>query len=272
MEPGDVVTMSVDLVGLDQVREHQTVIKPVQQLARLRERHRICGAGVLLVDPDPGEQLSDLADRVDRHPARLDLLQVAAGRRRERVVAATVGPLERSRRPGERPGDHTSDGVGAAEPVADPPADLVQLVRRDHVHVRGDLGAPSPGSCRRSARARSGPPRRSARSPRSRCTAGCRGPRGRSSLRTRSITSAGKPFGYVGGGAGITTPISSQWPAVESFPGPSGWSLPCSTGAETGGTPTIGMIEPSPRRSSVGRRSPPAASERWPSVFVPASP
>jgi hypothetical protein len=42
---------------------------------------------------------------------------------------------------------------------------------------------------------------------------------------TRSIpatTSGGNPCGYVGIGASATTPISSQWPVVESLPGPSG--------------------------------------------------
>src|SRR5215207_3851327 len=32
------------------------------------------------------------------------------------------------------------------------------------------------------------------------------------------------------------------------------------------------MMSPSPRRSSTGTSSPPAASATWPSVFVPASP
>src|SRR5919109_1390782 len=43
-------------------------------------------------------------------------------------------------------------------------------------------------------------------------------------------------------------------------------------GRSAGGTPSIGMMLPSPRRSSVGSSSPPTRSERWPSVFEPASP
>ena len=35
-------------------------------------------------------------------------------------------------------------------------------------------------------------------------------------------TSGGKPFEYVGSGTGGTTPMSSQWPVVDSFPGPNG--------------------------------------------------
>ena len=52
-------------------------------------------------------------------------------------------------------------------------------------------------------------------------------PVARSNART---TSGGKPSGYVGSGAG-TTPMSSQWPVVESLPGPERRRRPCTTGA-----------------------------------------
>ena len=35
----------------------------------------------------------------------------------------------------------------------------------------------------------------------------------------------------MGSGAGVTAPISSQWPVVESLPGPSGCRRPWTTGA-----------------------------------------
>ena len=73
-------------------------------------------------------------------------------------------------------------------------------------------------------------------------------------------------------GAGVTTPIISQWPVMVSFPGPSGCRRPCSTGEWDGGTPATGMIEPSPSAPSVGRSKPPAASATCWSVLAPASP
>src|SRR3954447_25691553 len=83
-----------------------------------------------------------------------------------------------------------------------------------------------------------------------------------------ATTSGGNPSGYVGSGASATTPMSSQWPVVESLPGPSGCSRPWMTGSRAGATPSIGTIDPSPSRSSVGTCNPPTASATCWRVFA----
>ena len=95
VEALDVVAVAVDLVGLDQVREHEPALERRAAAAVVSlERARVGRAGVLDVDPDAGEQLADLADRVDLDAGVLELLEVAARRRREREVAPAVGALE----------------------------------------------------------------------------------------------------------------------------------------------------------------------------------
>ena len=52
-----------------------------------------------------------------------------------------------------------------------------------------------------------------------------------------SITSCGKPCGYVGSGCGVTIPISSQWPIVVSLPFDRSSRRPATAGAPAcGGT------------------------------------
>ena len=46
-----------------------------------------------------------------------------------------------------------------------------------------------------------------------------------------SITSSGKPCGYVGIACGVTIPISSQWPVVVSLPRDRSKSRPATAGA-----------------------------------------
>src|SRR5688572_31940565 len=88
-----------------------------------------------------------------------------------------------------------------------------------------------------------------------------------------SITSSGKPYGYVGNAVGVTTPISSQWPAVVSFPFERSTSRPATAGAYGwGGHPSSGSTFPSPSASRFGRSSPPTARDRFPSVSDPSSP
>ena len=54
---------------------------------------------MLDVDADPGEQLADLADRVDLDAGGLERIEIAGGRRGQREVAAPIGALEAPRRP-----------------------------------------------------------------------------------------------------------------------------------------------------------------------------
>src|SRR5215203_3571522 len=88
-----------------------------------------------------------------------------------------------------------------------------------------------------------------------------------------SITSCGKPCGYVGIAVGVTTPISSQWPVVVSLPFERSSRRPATAGAPgCGGQPSSGITFPSPSASSDGRSSPPTARATLPSVLEPSSP
>src|SRR5262245_20207999 len=88
-----------------------------------------------------------------------------------------------------------------------------------------------------------------------------------------SITSSGKPYGYVGNAVGVTTPISSQWPAVVSFPFERSSRRPATAGAYgCGGHPSSGLTLPSPNASRFGRSRPPTARARFPRVSDPSSP
>src|SRR5512144_2088092 len=88
-----------------------------------------------------------------------------------------------------------------------------------------------------------------------------------------SITSSGKPYGYVGNGVGVTTPINSQWPAVVSFPFERSSRRPATAGAYgCGGHPSRGSTLPRPSASRFGRSSPPTARATLPRVSEPSSP
>ena len=69
-----------------------------------------------------------------------------------------------------------------------------------------------------------------------------------------SITSSGKPYGYVGIAVGVTMPISSQWPVVVSLPFERSRSRPAIAGAPgCGAQPSSGSTLPRPSASSVGQ-------------------
>src|SRR6188768_3684250 len=88
-----------------------------------------------------------------------------------------------------------------------------------------------------------------------------------------SMTSSGKPCGYVGNAVGVTTPMSSQWPVVVSLPFERSTRRPAMAGAPgCGGQPSSGMTFPRPRASRLGRSRPPTALAVLPSVFEPSSP
>ena len=88
-----------------------------------------------------------------------------------------------------------------------------------------------------------------------------------------SITSSGKPYGYVGIACGVTIPISSQWPVVVSLPRERSSSRPAIAGAPgCGAQPSSGSMLPRPSASSVGRSRPPTARATLPRVSDPSSP
>ena len=131
--------MPVDLVGLDEVGEHEPAVELVDQLGRRLHRRRVGRALVLDVDADAVEHLADLADGVHRHAGGLQLVHVGAPGRREREVLAALGALERARRAPERPRDDAPDGVLARHDLARGGARRVELGGRHLVDVRGDL-------------------------------------------------------------------------------------------------------------------------------------
>ena len=64
-----------------------------------------------------------------------------------------------------------------------------------------------------------------------------------------SITSSGKPNGYVGIACGVTIPISSQWPVVVSLPRERSSSRPAIAGAPgCGAQPSSGSMLPEAER------------------------
>jgi hypothetical protein len=65
VEALDIVPVSIDLVGLDQVGEDEAARQRLEQVRRLRDRASVRGARMLDVNADAREQLADLADRVD---------------------------------------------------------------------------------------------------------------------------------------------------------------------------------------------------------------
>jgi hypothetical protein len=70
------VAVAVELVGLDQVGEDQAAVQRAQELGRRRDALRVGLALVRLVDAVAGEQVEDLADRVDRDARVVELVEV----------------------------------------------------------------------------------------------------------------------------------------------------------------------------------------------------
>ena len=99
MEAGDVLAVAVDLVGLDEVGEHEAVLELVRSARVVAAiAAAFVGAGVLVVDADVVEHRADLADRVDRDAVGLQLVEVGAAGRVEREVLAPLRALERAGR------------------------------------------------------------------------------------------------------------------------------------------------------------------------------
>ena len=214
--------MAVDLIGVDQVGEHETVLERRDQLAGARERGRVRGAGMLDVDPHAGEQLADLADAVHGHAT---VVQAHPGR--TATVARARGRVGRRFARSARPFRGTDGAI--TRPIARSPvhlgahlcADLVELRRRHDVLVGGDL--------QHGVLARVEDQRPAAQ------VLGAEvldrvdavvGPvadhmRPLALVARCDTISAGKPSGKVGSGCRAqATPIRPQWPAIESLPGP----------------------------------------------------
>ena len=147
----EVLAVAVDLIGLDQVREHEPgSSSPISSV--VARAPRVGRARMLDVDPDAGEQLPDLADRVDldrRLPAELRDSSASAA-----ASAKSRRPSVRSKAPSgpangraiTRPTACSGGSVGAHLGAA-----LVQLGGSARRRRARRSAAPSPGSCRRSA-------------------------------------------------------------------------------------------------------------------------
>ena len=196
-EARDVVTVTVDLIGLDQVREHEPA-SAARGSARSVSASATCVGRARMLDVDPRRRRT--AARPCRPcapatPSLLELLEVAAAGRRDREVAPTVGALEAPGAPANGRAITRPTACSGGSALADLRADRVQLLGLDGVDVRGDLQHRVLARVDDQRAGLEVLARRSARSPRCRCRGGCRSRRGR--LRpTRSATiSSGKPSG-----------------------------------------------------------------------------
>src|SRR5918994_313858 len=140
VEVDRVVAVAPEHVRLDQVDEHErSVLGLLQEADRLGDALHVRLRRVRLVDPDPGEDVVDLADAVHLHAGVLQQRQVV----RRAGLDGEVVPVRRARvvprLAGERAGDHASDLMLAGEDLARGPARLVELLERDRLLVRGDL-------------------------------------------------------------------------------------------------------------------------------------
>ena len=87
----------------------------------------------------PGEDVRDLPDAVDRLAGLADRRQVVRAARLEGEVVAVRRPLVVPRLAVEGAGDDPTDGVLAGQDLPRDPATGVELVERDRLLVRGDL-------------------------------------------------------------------------------------------------------------------------------------
>ena len=99
-ETGNVLAVAVDLVGLDQVGEHEACLERRGQFVRGLQCRGVRRARVGDVDPDAREEVADLADAVNRYSGPLQRQQIAVSGRGQRPVPAPLGALEA--RPGGR--------------------------------------------------------------------------------------------------------------------------------------------------------------------------
>ena len=98
MEVVRVVAMPPERIGLDEIREDETVVDRSQQLFGLLDPFDVRTRRELLVDVLVGEDVADLADAVDLVARIADDRQVVRPPRREREVVAVRRPFVRAGR------------------------------------------------------------------------------------------------------------------------------------------------------------------------------
>ena len=259
VEALDVLAVAVDLVGLDQVREHEAVVElaPAGDVV-VAIASAFVAPGCASSMPRPANSCATLPTAWTGTPRRLQRVEVAAAtaaRARSRAGAACARSA-----PGlavERPRDHAPDRVLAVHQLPHARAGLVQLLHRHGRLVRGDL---QDGVLRGvdDQRARGAAPAR--RSPRSR--------RARRSARCTSTVAPGDPLDRrddlrreavrVGRRRRRARRRPSAPSARSSSPcrGPARAGGRAATGSAAGATPSSGRIEPSPSASQRRQRQP----------------
>ena len=105
VEARDVVAVAVELVGLDEVREHQAGVELVDQAPVAASACAFVAPRWATSMPTPANRSRDLADRVDRDAGRLQLVEVRARRAADREVLAARGARERPGAPVNGPRD-----------------------------------------------------------------------------------------------------------------------------------------------------------------------
>ena len=240
-------------------------VELVEQRGRgARAPSAFVGAGVRLRRcRRPANRSRDLADaRGPATPASLQLVEV--GRAPAARARSRAGPCVRANAPGlavERPGDDAADGVLARITPRTRAHDRVQLVARAARRRARRSAGPSPATCRGSARRCAG-----ARSPKSldrrdavvrAVAAGSRGPLAslERARRPRAGSRRGRSAAALGDHDAHELPVAGRRVLARARAGAGGRGA---TGRRRpAGRPRSGRIEPSPRRSSAGRSSPP---------------
>ena len=211
---------------------------------------------VLLGDPHAREQVADLPHGVHRQAGVLDLLEVGAARRPNRVVAAALAAVEAARLPVERPGDHAADRVLAGHHLARRLADRVELGLREHVDVHRELehrvgrGVEDQLAGLQVVRPEVLDHLRAAVGPVAAEAVTGRLLEPLDDVRRKALR-VGRQRCC---GTRPSAPSARWWTPCRARAGEAGRAPP---DRSTGGTPSMPVMLPSPRRPSVGRSSPP---------------
>src|SRR4051794_16628323 len=131
--------MAVELVRVDEVREHEHRARLVQEVVDGRYGRGVVGGVVVLADASAGEDLAHFAHRMHRHSRVLDVLEVGARGRGQGEVAPPRRAPERAGLAVERARDHSPDTMVALKDSPRARAVPVELLLGHAVYVCGNL-------------------------------------------------------------------------------------------------------------------------------------
>src|SRR5439155_26789675 len=118
MEVLRIVSMSPEHVGLDEVREDQSVVELAQELLRLRDPVDVRLCRMRFVDVLARENVADLPDAVHLHPLVTHEREVVRAPRLEREVVTVRRPLVVAGLAYGRSCDHAANSVLAGQDLA----------------------------------------------------------------------------------------------------------------------------------------------------------